>query len=105
MSTDSAPLRSSLVAAGAGPADQEAAVAAYRACARSGARGLAGGATLHCAGPARWHAKVTRAAEHTVATAARGAYARTLLFNLLVLLVSGAIVTAHARRTRRLPAG
>ncbi len=56
-------------------------------------------------GPARWQAKVTRAAEHTVASAARGAYARTLLFNLLVLLVSGAIVTAHARRTRRLPAG
>jgi EmrB/QacA subfamily drug resistance transporter len=93
-----ATLRATLTAAGAPPAQANASIAAYRACTRAAVSAVIDGTGPRCAGPPASHAQIARTAEQTFSTAVRLGYTRTLLVNLLILLTSGVIVMAHARR-------
>jgi EmrB/QacA subfamily drug resistance transporter len=98
---EAARLRTTLAATDAPAGDIEAAVAALRACGRSAVGDLATGTRVGCDPQPAYQDEVEAAVRRTVADSARDGFARTLLFNLAVLLTSGLIMGLSIRRSRR----
>jgi hypothetical protein len=102
LSSEATHLRATLTAAGAARDGIEAAVSALRTCGRSAVGDLASGSRTRCDRPPAYGDEVDSAVRRAVGAAAREGFARTLVFNLAVLLASGLIMAAGMRRGRSL---